>query len=191
MNPFFFIKTAFIFSVWLCLTSCSYLIPKPDNLNTFNHWQVRGKISFRTPENNQTGYLSWSQNKQAYDLFISGPLGQGASRLVGDAKSATLTLPNKKPVTQPSARNIMQRYMGLDFPVADIQYWIKGLASPHAKSDITTNSYGLLESLTQHQWTIQFSRYKKHQGYWIPGRVIAKKENITLVFISKEWTIYD
>lgn len=179
----------------LSISGCSLLDLKQNDqelekqLNNIQHWQARGKLSVATPEDTVTGYLTWQQNEQDFDLFISGPFGQGSSRLVGNHTKASLTLPGKDPIHAPSADYLMSKYVGWTFPVLDIRYWVKGQASPHSPSTEIRNSMGLLDSLNQHNWDVQFSQYQRAGDTWLPGRIKITGHAFKFTFIIKEWTI--
>ena len=129
--------------------------------------------------------------QQDFDLFISGPFGQGSSRLIGNQHQASLTLPGKEPVQAPSADYLMAQYLGWTFPVLDIRYWVKGQASPNSPSTEIRNTMGLLESLSQHGWNVEFSRYQRVGDTWLPGRIKITGHDFKFIFAIKEWLIYD
>jgi outer membrane lipoprotein LolB len=184
-----------ILLISVSLSGCSLYSLQQDSqqlqiqLNQIQQWQVRGKLSVVSPDNAVTGYLTWQQNKQEFDLFLSGPFGQGSSRLVGNSSQATLTLPNQEPVKAPSAEYLMARYLGWQFPVSNIRYWVKGQASPHSNFTEVRNNLGLLESLQQHGWQVEFSRYQRQAETWLPGRVKITGYNFKFIFAIKEWAI--
>ncbi len=177
------------------LSGCSIFSLQQDDqqlqtqLNNIQQWQVRGKLSVISPEDAVTGYLTWQQENEEFDLFISGPFGQGSSRLIGNHDQATLSLPNQEPVHAPSAEYLMVRYLGWHFPVLDIRYWVKGQASPTSFATEVRDDLGLLESLQQHGWQVEFSRYQRQGEAWLPGRIKMKGHNFKFIFAIKEWTI--
>jgi len=179
----------------MSLSSCSIFNLQQDSqqlqkrLNQIQQWQVRGKLSVVSPDDAVTGYLTWQQDKEDFDLFLSGPFGQGSSRLVGNNGQATLTLPNQEPVNAPSAEYLMARYLGWQFPVLDLRYWVKGQASPHSDFTEVRDALGLLESLQQHGWQVEFSRYQSQSGTWLPGRVKITGHDFKFIFAIKEWSI--
>lgn len=188
-----------IISCLLLLSGCSAFSPKggqdalQSQLDTLQSWQVRGKLSVVTPDDSMTGYLTWEQEKRDYDLFISGPFGAGASRLSGNHKKAELTLPGwDKPRSASSPEVLMQHYMGWNFPVTDIRYWVKGQPSPRSntgEASVQFNDDGLLSRMQQHGWDIRYSRYQQHNGYWLPGLIKISGYDYRFVFSIKEWTV--
>ena len=184
-----------ILFISMSLSGCSIFNLQQDSqqlqkqLNSIQKWQVRGKLSVVSPDNAVTGYLTWQQDEEDFDLFLSGPFGQGSSRLVGNNGQATLTLPNEEPVQAPSAEYLMAHYLGWQFPVSDLRYWVKGQASPHSEFTEVRNTLGLLESLQQHGWRVEFSRYQSQGDTWLPGRVKIMGHNFKFIFAIKEWSI--
>jgi len=191
------ILTSLLLSIGLGLSGCSIFKLQQDSqqlenqLNKIQKWQVRGKLSVVSPDDSATGYLTWLQDDENFDLFLSGPFGQGSSRLVGNNGQASLTLPSQEPVHAPSAEYLMARYLGWQFPVLDIRYWVKGQASPHSNSTEERDSMGLLAGLQQHGWQVEFSRYQLQGGTWLPGRIKIKGHKFKFIFAIKEWTIND
>jgi len=181
----------------MSLSGCSIFNLQQDSqqlqqqLNKIQQWQVRGKLSVVSPSDAVTGYLTWQQDKESFDLFLSGPFGQGSSRLVGNSSQATLTLPNQEPVNAPSAEHLMARYLGWQFPVLNLRYWVKGQASPNSTFTEVRDTLGLLESLQQHDWKVEFSRYQRQGGTWLPGRIKMIGHGFKFIFAIKEWSIHD
>tara|TARA_R110001592_G_scaffold325638_4_gene605750 strand:+ start:1571 stop:2176 length:606 start_codon:yes stop_codon:yes gene_type:complete len=178
------------------LSACS-LLPgdqqlQQQQLEQLQDWQLRGKLSVRTNSDSVTGYLTWEQQHQQYDLFITGPMGQGSSRLQGNPTEATLTLPDHdQPLTAPNAESLMAEYLGWYLPIEGIRYWVKGQPSPASEATSQFDDYGLLSNLQQNGWTIRFSRYQQHQGMWLPGLIKLKGYDYTLTLAINEWTLHD
>lgn len=182
----------------LLQSGCASMLPTggkdtlQSQLNKVQHWQVRGKMSVRTPDDSATGYLDWKQNKREFDIYIAGPLGQGATRLSGDKNRAELTLPGwDSPRDAKSPEELMLLYLGWNFPVSDIRYWVKGQPSPGANAATEFDDTGLLSKMTQHGWEITYKRYSRQNGYWLPGLVKVSGHDFRFTFSIREWTLHD
>ena len=179
-------------------SGCAHMLPQGGSdaqqrsLTELQHWQVRGKLSVTTPDDNVTGYLTWQQQHTDFDLFISGPFGQGASRLQGNEQQAQLALPGwDNPATADTPEQLMAQYLGWHFPVHDIRHWVKGQPSPNYPADIEYSDLGLTQRLQQHGWEIRFSRYSLQQGYWLPGLIRMQGHDLRFTFAIREWTLHD
>ncbi len=182
----------------LLMSACASFLPQggsdalQDSLNDVQHWQVRGKMSVITPDDSATGYMDWKQNQREFDLYIAGPLGQGATRLTGDKGSAALTLPGwDEPRHAESPEELMLLYLGWNFPVSDIRYWVKGQASPNGNANTEYDESGLLSRMEQYGWTITYKRYSNRNGYWLPGLVKVSGHDFRFTFSIREWTLHD
>lgn len=192
------IRTLLVSITLLLLSACSYLIPQGDGdsqqqlLANLQHWQVRGKLSVTTTEDSVTGYLTWQQHNDAFDLFIAGPFGQGASRLQGNDQQAEMRLPGwDAPASASTPEELMAQYLGWYFPVRDIRHWVKGQASPNAEAILEYSDAGFTQSLQQHGWNIRYSRYAIHQGHWLPGLIRMEGHDLRFTFAIREWTLHD
>lgn len=195
MSPLALVKQAAVVMLALSLSACASLFPQggkdsvQGQLGTLEQWQVRGKLSVVSPQENATGYLTWKQNGTDYDLFIAGPFGAGSSRLSGNDQQAQLLLPGwKQAQTAASAQELMWLHMGWNFPVADIHYWVKGQPSPNSKAQTEFNEHGLLQTLKQHGWEIRYSRYQNRNGYWLPGLIKISGYDFRFTFAIQEWS---
>lgn len=182
----------------LGLSGCASLLPQGGTdalqaqLDDVGHWQVRGKMSVRTPDDGATGYLDWKQEQRTFDIYIAGPLGQGATRLSGDADSASLTLPGwDEPRHADSPEELMLLYLGWNFPVSDIRYWVKGQPSPNGEAVTEFDDAGLLSRLEQYGWVVSYKRYSNQNGVWLPGLVKVSGHDFRFTFSIREWTLHD
>lgn len=180
---------AFVIAGLLVLSGCASFTSQPAPSERLS-WEVRGKLSVTTPQDTVTGYLTWEQQDSAYDLFISGPLGQGASRLNGSDAFAELTLPGwQQPQRAESAEQLLEHYMGWSFPVANVRYWVQGQPSPGGEAKIKKDAQGRLTTLQQHGWSIRYSRYSRHGQRWLPGLIKVSGYEHKFIFAIKEWTL--
>lgn len=180
------------------LSGCASFLPQggadhlQSELDKINHWQVRGKLSVRTPDDGVTGYLDWAQNNREFDIYIAGPLGQGATRLSGDKSQSQITLPGwDEPRYAESPEELMLMYLGWNFPVSDIRYWVKGQASPNGEATTEYDESGLLSRMQQYGWDITYKRYSNQNGYWLPGLVKVSGHDFRFTFSIQEWTLRD
>ncbi len=69
------------------LTGCSPFNNKPVQ----DSWTLSGKIGITTPKESMAGFIRWQQQQDNFDIYVSGPLGQGSTRIQGNPQQATLT----------------------------------------------------------------------------------------------------
>lgn len=192
------IRLTVLLLILLNISGCTHLLPQggseqqQQSLAELQAWHVRGKLSVTTANDNVTGYLTWQQQRDAFDLFIAGPFGQGASRLQGNDQYAELTLPGwDDSVSADTPEQLMEQHLGWYFPVRDIRYWVKGQASPSSNAETEFSDLGLTQRIQQHGWDIRFSRYTVQQGHWLPGLIRMQGHDLRFTFAIREWTLHD
>ena len=179
----------------LLLGACSQLQPAPSNSDDFTpnmaiqHWQLRGKMGIRYDGNAASPYLNWLQCGDAFDIRLSGPLGQGAAHLYGDQQQATLKTSDQQTFSAPSARELLSRQLGWEIPVSQLQYWIRGIPDPALAS--TPNAQGF----QQLGWQLSYSKQRSYtqpstaKPYPLPGKVVAIHPRLKLTLILKHWEL--
>lgn len=189
-------------SIFLCLllslflSGCSSVShksnPEPQSAQQLQHWQIKGKLAVATPNDNATGYLTWKQEQQHFDLFISGPFGAKASRLSGDEQSASLLLAGwEQPRLAFSAEALMQEYLGWAIPLKALTFWVKGLPADNAIQAQTVNDQHQLTYLKQYDWDIRYSRYQQVDGYWLPHLIKISGQDYRFTLAIQEWITHD
>ena len=54
-------------------------------LNTLDHWELKGRIGFVSERESGSASLYWQQNQDEYELKIVAPLGMGSLVVVGNS----------------------------------------------------------------------------------------------------------
>jgi len=77
---------------------------------TLEHFQISGKIGIRAPRESGSANLFWQQNQDYFDIRLSGPLGRGAARLVGNLQQARLEAAND--ISEGKAQTLLSVNLG-------------------------------------------------------------------------------
>lgn len=180
------------------LTSCSLLQIAPldtriQSLNAQTHWQVLGKISLRNAQESVTGLMNWQQSGDEFNVVISGPFGQGTTRLKGSETFAELYLPNQEAVYRSdSAEQLMVEMIGWSFPVNHLTYWVKGIPAPAPSEAMAQDELGLITGFKQHGWRIELKRYfRSDDNQWLPGLIKLKGYDQTITLAVNQWISKD
>lgn len=159
-------------------------------VSSIDGWQIDGKVGMRSEQNSGSGTLFWLQRQDYYDIRIAGPLGRGATRLTGRSGpggSVTLEVANQGQYQARSPELLLLEQTGLQFPISNLLWWIRGLPVPGSKSDIGLDAQGRLATLVQDGWQLEYDRYARHEGYDLPERIKLKGNAIDLTLVIKGW----
>lgn len=181
----------------LFLTACQSTQQLPDNvkqqqkaLMRLPSWQAEGKIAINMRGERQSASFDWQQQRDNYVIHIFGPFGQGATWLKRTSRSVTLENAETGKRSADTAEELMEQTLGWQVPVSNLQYWIRGLAAPKPKpSHLQTDSSGLLATLEQEGWSVEYMRFENHEGWALPGKLRAQRDGIEVTIVVKRWQL--
>ncbi|MFB1037337.1 MAG: lipoprotein insertase outer membrane protein LolB [Sinobacterium sp.] len=189
-------RVFFLILVTLLLNACASQQPslqqpnvdeQTSRLASLNTWLIEGKIAFRGPSNNNSGYLKWQQTNDSYAIRVHGPLGQGNREINGNGSYIELSLPAGT-VSSDQPEQFLYEQTGWTLPISELRYWVKGLAAPslgitHIKQDI------YITKLSQNGWDISYSKHQLINSVWLPGKIIISKDLYKVIILAKDWTL--
>lgn len=155
-----------------------------------NQWNLSGKVGARLPENSGSARLHWRQEQDQFRIDLSGPFGQGRVIIDSHNEGVRLRQGGEPPLEAPTAEELMWHATGWAFPVEQLMYWVRGIPAPdyaHHIGEYTPE--GLLKTMTQSGWTLNFSDYEATEAVPLPGRIIATRDDTRLILVVHEWSL--
>lgn len=161
-------------------------------LAELTNWQVEGKIGIRTFQDAISAKINWRvQNKNNFQLELTGPLGQGYTQLLGKTGEVILKTSNGEVFTAPDAETLLLQTTKWKVPVHNLYYWVRGLPTPVLPIERNIlNQYGFLSSLRQGEWLILYENYqplKHHSQIVTPRKIQLHSSNLTVKLIIQDW----
>lgn len=158
-------------------------------INQLKSWQVDGKVGIKTNTDSGSASLFWLQQETYYDIRLAGPLGRGATRIVGNTGKVTMEISGQGRFTAATPEELLKQQLGWNLPISHLAWWIKGLPAPDAPYVNVLNSDSQLAQLKQDDWTIRYDSYQQVQGYWLPQRIVAESADMRVILVIKQWTL--
>jgi len=183
----------------LMLCACAGHAPRPApvvtdwerhraTLETLQSWQLEGKLGYRDSRDGGSAWLNWRQSERAFKLQLSGPFGTGATHILGDDHHAELQRGDEETLYAPSPAALTEQLFGWQWPVDELQYWIRGIPAPNTALDVSSyNANGTLATLTQSNWQLEFSSYRQVGDWILPGRIRGNSGEYRFTLVIKEW----
>ncbi|NIB40141.1 outer membrane lipoprotein LolB [Pseudomaricurvus alkylphenolicus] len=190
-----FVQLCLLLVVFAGLAGCASHSPyKSTNpaqtLAELQQWQLKGKLGIRAPGQSGSAYFDWRQEIEHYRIQLTGPFGQGATRIVGRDGGVTLEQGDQPPLHADTPEALMYDAMGWWLPVSELHYWVRGLPAPNSAFDeIRDETTGLLQQLQQRGWTLNYKRFEQQGPWQLPARLTASRDQIRLTFIIKDWQL--
>ncbi len=157
-------------------------------LQQLTEWQLEGRIAIKTADNSWSGSLSWQQRDNAYDINLSGPFGQGATRLTGDPHHVVLSTSEGELVGHDGPEQLMYEALGWRMPITSLQYWAVGHPDPtKPPPQVTLDEFARINSLQQGEWHVSYPRYRLFQQIEVPGKIVIKNHQLRVRLVIDHW----
>ena len=160
-------------------------------LGDLEDWQFRGRIAVKAGDEGFNGKFNWSQNGEAFNATVGGPLGMGTVRIQGDGQTVVLTdKDGVETVLQNAELELRYRY-GWTIPVGSLRYWALGIPDPAAPAVTKVDDDGRLVRLEQRDWVVEISRYREGGGQQMPRILSATNPDTRVRMVIDRWLFFD
>jgi len=189
-------KRLFFLTILLLLfTGCTHRTAAPviDNpqryqqqLSQLTHWSLEGKIAVRHANKSDSAALQWQQSDEGFDIFISGPLGAGATRIIGNPTQLTLHNGDNTSTTTDDPNHLIEKHLGWELPLENLPQWISGRSNSNTARFNTDNT---LAGFDEHDWHVEYQRYQTVEQWLLPEKVVLKHEDMQVTIFINEWKL--
>lgn len=160
---------------------------QPPTATLIDDWQFTGRVSLTQAEQGWHAGLLWQEQAERFQLQISGPLGQGAFRLTGDAEGVLLEDKKGNKTRAGNAESLLLQTTGWSLPVSGLRYWVRGLPVPGVEAHENRDIQGRLLTLEQSGWTISYARYHFIAGVGWPAKMHLVRDDVSVRLVIDEW----
>lgn len=163
-------------------------------LQNINNWQFDGKLGVRSPYDSGSASIKWQQFPRAYNIHISGPLGQKRMHVQGEENKVSLHRAGQPSISADNAEALLQEATGWNLPISQLSYWVRGLPAPKLPSEqLTLGDNGLIAELQQAGWHISYTQYAPQQyldtQVLLPSRIQAVNDELRLTLVIRTWQL--
>jgi outer membrane lipoprotein LolB len=136
-----------------------------------------------------SGSFTWRQHGALTDLQVHGPLGAGALQIVVDGDSVTVTDAGGVTLDTSTARERIRARMGADLPLAELRYWVLGLAAPGSPAHVEQRAQAPLRIIEQAGWNVSYEQFRSAAGWSVPVRLTASSGSARIKVIVDHWQL--
>ena len=164
---------------------------RQQQLSPLSRWEVLGKIRIQSATDDNSANLNWEQHNDQYQIYMAGPLGQGAVNIQGsELTGITLEISGQERMHSTSPEQLLYQQLGWETPISQIPFWIKGMPAPKTRHTKTLDSDSKLQQLQQSGWTIDYLSYHLDQQPQLPRKIrLQRGDSLTLTLILKQWNL--
>ncbi|MCV2403720.1 lipoprotein insertase outer membrane protein LolB [Marinomonas sp. C2222] len=188
-------RIIYVIALTILISACSSK-PKgpvhtpPSSVEAISSWETSGRVGIRTADDAVSGNFNWQKTPNTFSLKVVGPFGQGATTLTQNNNSLVTLSYDGKQVTGSSPAELLEQELGWGFPVEDVDYWIRGLISPHSNAEVKTDSATLRpQQITQNGWLITYTNFTEVDGLYLPQKMQVQNPPYRINLIINQWTV--
>lgn len=150
-------------------------------------FSLQGRIGVQTNSKGFSGGLQWQHAIASDNISLYSPLGGQVAQITKSSNQITLTDANGKQLSAANAETLTYNALGWSLPLTGLADWSLGRPSKSPIQASTWDEQGLLTTLNQDGWKIEFSNYIEQNGYWLPGKIFLKSDQVNLKLLVENW----
>ena len=160
---------------------------RTDRLAAVVEWGLTGKISLDDGDQGGSGKLQWDVGPDQSEMGFHGAMGRGAWHLKMGPEGAQLKLADGTEQTAVDVNDLIREHVGWPVPLGALHWWARGLAAPGMIDNEQFGPEGLLVSLRQFGWNVDFNRYDSVGDIELPVRLKATRNNYRVKLAISRW----
>lgn len=164
-------------------------LQRHDYLVSLVDWSLTGRLAASDGKDGGSGSLSWQNSTNATHMSFRGAMGKGSWELVAGESSANLRLADGREYSAATISQLVTKHMKSDVPVEALSWWVLGLAWSNTWDERQLDAEGRLTSLRQLGWDVKFTGYKLEDQVWLPGKLVARKQDQTVKLAISDWSL--
>ena len=154
-------------------------------------WDFKGRLSLKTGNEAWTGKVRWRQSGEQFRLHFNSPTGQGAVQLMSNPQfGVEMRAAEGGVFYADDAETLLYEHTGWRLPVSGLRLWVMGL--PDGKREISQLQFdeqGLIQTLEQYQWQIQYLQYQQVEVYQLPRKISLYNDKLNMRIVIDQWEI--
>lgn len=148
-------------------------------------WTASGRIGVSGVEQGGSGGFTWVQQNDMSNLQLRGPVGVGSLAINMRGTQLSMQASDGTEYDAERALSELEVRLGAPVPIAQLRYWLVGLAAPgtHRWTDASSSV------LEQDGWHISYSDWLQRDALRLPGKVILTRESLRIVIVVQAWRL--
>jgi outer membrane lipoprotein LolB len=165
--------------------------PPPEGSAPPDAWEASGRIGIVAGAQAGSAQLRWRQSGSASLVSLRGPLGVGALEIESDGTGLVVTDAGGRRVDAEAAQALLEARLGLALPIAELRWWMVGLAAPGSPAVVEDAAQSPLRTIEQSGWRVGYDGFVRSAGHVLPARIEAERGSVRLKAVIDRWVVGD
>jgi len=162
---------------------------KSDQLAVFSAWALEGRLAISNDTDGGSGQFRWNNDEHGIRMDFHGALGRGAWEMKADQQGAELALADGAIHRADSIDQLVKQQLEWEIPVANLAWWVRGLATPGPFQKRDIDPQGNISRLLQDNWTIEYGKYRSFEGMSLPVKLTAYRGKWKVKLAVRSWNL--
>ncbi|OIQ91116.1 outer-membrane lipoprotein LolB precursor [mine drainage metagenome] len=159
------------------------------NIALIEQFSLHARIGVQTEGKGFSGSLMWQHDTANDAITLYSPLGNQVASIKKTSNKVTLEEANGKSTSASDTEALTQTVLGWRLPLAGLADWSLGRPTNNDIQDITLDNQGLVNTLKQDGWDIQYLKYAESNGQLLPSKILLKSDKVNLKLLVENWEI--
>jgi outer membrane lipoprotein LolB len=160
-------------------------------VTALDHWQARGKVAYRLPDDAGSAGLFWEQAGLQSEVRVSGPLGVGSTLIRNDGPLIRVRRDGIDRLYPADAAPWLPDGQLLPIPIGSLHYWLRGVPDPALPVARLEYRDGRASAITQAGWSIDIEQYEELPALALPQRLVLRSDagELSLTVLLRQWEL--
>lgn len=160
---------------------------RSDRLEAIADWNLSGQLVVDTGERRDRVRISWEQRGDSLRLTVRGAvIGAGSIRVAGDGAGLMIEGRGETRVLADPEADLHSE-LGWPLPVMSLDSWLRGLPDSAYPAREDRGPSGVLSSLAQRDWRVDYEGYQLAEGLLVPESLRLSHETLELRLSGIRW----
>ncbi len=131
--------------------------------------------------------MVWQHDATNDSIDLYSPLGSQVASIKKTADQVTLLDAKGNSISAENAEALTLTALGWRLPLSGLVDWSLGRPTGSVVQSISWDEQGLLTTLKQDGWDIQYQNYVENNGLFLPSKILLKSEKLNLKLLVEKW----
>lgn len=177
-------RAALSFAI-LFLAACAQLPEQPVLLQSSGDFELAGRVAVKHSGEGASGTITWRHSRDADDLFITSPIGQGIARLTRSGERVALVTADGKRFEAVDAETLTEQALGWRIPLRGLPDWVQARPVADEAAEVIKGEGGRVAEIRQSGWRIEYGAWRED----LPARLVFFREGLEIRMVVDRWVL--
>jgi outer membrane lipoprotein LolB len=169
----------------LLLSACAQLPEQQVELAGKGDFELAGRVAIKNAGEGASGNITWRHSRDADDVFITSPIGQGIARVTRAGNEVRLVTADGKSYEANDAETLTERALGWRLPLSGLPDWVQARPVAGEAAEVSRNAAGQLTEMRQSGWRIEYVAWRDD----LPSRLNFFRDTLEIRLLVDRWVL--